>query len=102
MKEDKVHMMNNNSEEQVVHFTDLLFVDYCEKQFGINKGIYNTIDSWFYKNGYVDIIQRRKIMIEFLQFASGSNEGSRKLKFGHGGLVPKLDDFMRENSRLTL
>lgn len=84
----------NYSEDQIVHFTDLLFVDYCEKQFGVNKGIYNTIESWFYKKGHVDIVERRKTVLRFLQFVDGSNrENNRKLKFGHRGLVPKLDEF---------
>lgn len=86
--------MNNYSEEQIVQFPDLLFVDFCEKQFGVNKGLYNTIESWFYKNGYVDIIQRRKTLLLFLKFVNGSNRESRRLKFGHGGLIPRLDDFM--------
>ncbi|WP_203557257.1 hypothetical protein [Bacillus sp. B15-48] len=49
-----------------VHLPDLQFIRFCMNQFGINRGIYNTIDSWFYEHGMTNIIERRKKSIIFL------------------------------------
>ncbi|MBS4215173.1 hypothetical protein KHA99_22275 [Bacillus sp. FJAT-49825] len=61
-------------------------------KFGINRGVYNTIDTWFYHNGVKNIIFRRKKVLEFLSLARIHNENP-KLKFGKGGLISKLNEF---------
>ncbi|MEW9672071.1 hypothetical protein [Ammoniphilus sp. 3BR4] len=94
--------MKANKEDHVIHFPDLLFITFCENQYGINKGIYNTIESWFYDKGYVDILERRKTIIHFLELSRKEALKSGKLRFGHGGLVPKLNEFMMNQKYLSL
>ena len=76
-----------------IHFPDLQFCRYCEEKFGINRGLYNTIESWFFAKGLSNIIERRMTVLYFLDFLAGgktNKTGSVKLKVGHGGLTKKL------------
>ncbi|WP_233549453.1 hypothetical protein [Lysinibacillus yapensis] len=75
---------------QVLHLPDLQFSQLCQQQFSINKGIYNTIDSWFYHNGVINILDRRQMI---LQFMSIHTQDETSAKFGPGGLSKKLEDF---------
>ncbi|MBS4214212.1 hypothetical protein BGM25_08160 [Bacillus sp. FJAT-29953] len=74
---------------------DRLFSTFVEEEYGVNKGVYNTIDSWFYKNGLHNLLIRRKTIINFLCNLHDSmySEG-KKLKFGNGGLSVKLKDYL--------
>lgn len=86
-------------DNDVVHFTDYSFQKLCEK-YGINRGVYNTIDRWFYEKGIIDILARRNEVLNFLKFIAsnlGLNRPS-KLKFGNGGLVIKLNEFWDHNN----
>ncbi|MBB6444321.1 hypothetical protein [Bacillus benzoevorans] len=74
--------------EEILHMPDLQFTKYCEEQFAINKGVYNTIDLWFYQQGISSIINRRGTILLFCQ--SMAEAGNKKVKFGHGGLTAKL------------
>lgn len=81
--------------DEVFHLPDLRFVQFCEEKFALNKGIYNTIDNWFFELGVQDIIKRRRLIFQFsLQYCT---EGT---KFGPGGLTRKLEDFMEQKSVL--
>ncbi len=84
------------NKDHVIHFTDLVFISFCEEQYGINKGIYNTIESWFYDKGVVDILERRQTILHFLEVSQQEVQKSGKLRFGHGGLVPRLNEFARK------
>ncbi|MBM4761162.1 hypothetical protein [Bacillus sp. B15-48] len=81
-----------------VHSPDLQFIRYCEEEYGINRGIYNTIDHWFFNNGIQNILKRRKVIIDFLQNSLEPSRQNRKVKFGHGGLSDSLSDFWGMNS----
>jgi riboflavin kinase len=74
------------------HFPDLQFVQFCEESFGLNRGVYNTIDSWFFRQGVIDIVNRRKTIVHFLEHSCHSTQ-KRKLKFGHGGLSSRLSAY---------
>lgn len=78
-----------------IHYTDYLFQKFCKEKYGINRGVYNTIDRWLYEKGLHDILFRRKELLEFLKFVSQkrSNIKNPKLKFGHGGLKNSLNEF---------
>ncbi|MGW9019753.1 hypothetical protein [Priestia megaterium] len=93
--------MSRIDQDKIVHSPDLLFVNFCEKQFGINRGVYNTIESWFYKQGYVDIIQRRELLIQFLRFANQNCRKERTIKFGPGGLVSALNWFFEKSEQTS-
>ena len=75
-----------------IHLPDLQFVQFCEERFGLNRGIYNTIDSWFFHKGIIDIVNRRKTIVHFLENIAQPTQNG-KLKFGHGGLSSYLSAY---------
>jgi hypothetical protein len=81
-----------------LNLPDLQFFNWCHSQFQVNKGIYNTIDQWFYDEGIVNIHPRRVHVIAFLQFAQEGNKRKAEregvLRFGAGGLTNQLREFM--------
>lgn len=81
--------------DEIFHLPDLRFVQFCEEKFALNKGIYNTIDNYFFELGEQDIIKRRRLIFQFsLQHCAVGK------KFGPGGLTRKLEDFMEQKSGL--
>lgn len=79
------------SMEQVqLQWPDLQFINWCRGKYGINRGIYNTIDAWLYEYGILDLNERRKVVIQFLKHV-GQREGD---KFGKGGLTRNLEQFI--------
>lgn len=83
---------------QIIHLPDLQFVRYCEKKYKVNRGIYNTIDSWLYGKGLYNIEVRRKVIIQFLEYVSYAYKNS-KVKFGAGGLSSCLSQFWTMHMR---
>ncbi|PAD34016.1 hypothetical protein CHH48_17020 [Terribacillus saccharophilus] len=79
-----------NTEQAQLQWPDLQFINWCSGQYGINRGIYNTIDAWLYEYGILELKERRKVMILFLQQA-GQRDGD---KFGKGGLARNLEQFI--------
>jgi riboflavin kinase len=77
-----------------IHLADLPFSRLCEKTFGINRGVYNTIDSWFYSKGITNILKRRNLILEFLESLYSHTDRERRFqKFGQGGLSAQLDSY---------
>ncbi len=83
--------------EEIVHMPDLLFSKLCEEKYEINKGIYNTIDRWFYKKGLSQIVKRREMILSFFQYLSLTENQGKKVKFGSGGLTTRLDYFWEQS-----
>ncbi|MFE4706346.1 hypothetical protein [Peribacillus simplex] len=81
---------------KIINLTDLAFQKYCQSKYGLNKGIYNTIEAWFYKRGYSDIQRRRSEVLEFINFILPDTH-SKKVKFGSGGLVQKLNEYVTKS-----
>lgn len=80
--------------EQMINLPDLQFVKWCEKNFGINRGVYNTIDEKLFELGYKNIQIRREAIITFLkQHVENTNE--KYYKFGHGNLSIALQSFQK-------
>ena len=77
--------------EEILSMPDLLFSKLCEDYYGINRGVYNTIDCWFYEQGGSNIVNRRKMVLAFCQIFCLSKD--KKVKFGSGGLSEKLNLF---------
>ncbi|MEW9671455.1 hypothetical protein [Ammoniphilus sp. 3BR4] len=69
-----------------VQLPDLSFIRLCESRYGINRGVYNTIDCWLYEQGWKNIVERRKTILGFL-------DGNGRQPFGHGGLSMKLQEY---------
>lgn len=81
---------------EYLNLPDLSFYNKCNEQYRINRGIYNSIDNWFYEYGVINIMFRRIYILAFLEFVKKENKevNSQKLiKFGHGGLAIKLKEF---------
>ncbi|MCY8232978.1 hypothetical protein ACT6P6_22230 [Priestia endophytica] len=85
--------------ERNIHLPDLMFVNLCDSQYGINRGVYNTIDAWLYKHGLTDILERRRNILSFLESIKFKSETAEKgrLKFGPGGLSIKLQNYFSKD-----
>ncbi|WP_248893824.1 hypothetical protein [Bacillus methanolicus] len=82
-----------------LNLPDLRFFQWCHQQFGLNKGVYNTIDNWFYDYGIVNILHRRIYLLAFLEFVKNTGlktDNQKFIRFGNGGLIRKLDEFIKE------
>jgi len=85
-----------------LNMPDLQFFNWCNQLFKVNRGIYNTIDQWFYEYGIISIYSRRIQLLAFLDSVKGElNElhSSKFLRFGHGGLTKRLNDFMKDKGK---
>lgn len=81
-------------QKSIINFPDLLFAKYCNEIYGLNRGVYNTIDEWFYKNNIESIEMRRKNILDFLQWTrSFHDKETYKLKFGKGNLITLLTEY---------
>ncbi|MGM1033947.1 MAG: hypothetical protein ACQEXK_15950 [Bacillota bacterium] len=89
--------------EEIINLTDLSFIKVCNEQYGINRGVYNTIDAWFYKQGISNILERRNSIIYFLEFIRRKSESENNhCKFGHGGLTTKLEEYYFQRMESTV
>ncbi|MBT2653730.1 hypothetical protein J7E81_00525 [Bacillus sp. ISL-18] len=69
---------------------DKNFFDLCNVRYGINRGVYNVIDHWFFLNGFQDIKSRRGTILKFLTFL----HKHQIKKFGKGGVKKSLELFL--------
>jgi riboflavin kinase len=84
--------------EETVNIPDLSFINICNEKYGINRGVYNTIDAWFYNQGIHQIIKRRETILSFLEYIKEKYiTDNRRCKFGHGGLTEKLEEYYFSN-----
>lgn len=83
---------------KVIHYTDYSFQKFCNENFGINRGVYNTIENWFYTKGIKNITRRRQAILAFLEFTAADfhHLEQRRIRFGSGRLVMKLNEYWRE------
>ncbi|VEF46766.1 riboflavin biosynthesis protein [Bacillus freudenreichii] len=96
-------MMTIKEKKSIINLPDLQFVRYCAETYGLNRGVYNTIDEWFYMEDIKDIKKRREKILEFLLFSIRSmdkKEGGNRLRFGKGNLVNLLEEYS-ENQALS-
>jgi hypothetical protein len=88
--------MTFDERKPIINLPDLLFVKYCTETFGLNRGVYNTIDEWFYMENVKDIKVRRENILDFLLYTIRSmDQDDRKgrLKFGKGSLINQLVEY---------
>ncbi|WP_286184749.1 hypothetical protein [Bacillus sp. SD075] len=84
---------------EYLNLPDRLFFHWCQQKYRLNRGVYNTIDHWFYEYGIVHILHRRINLLAFLDFASTPEQDAGKtkfIKFGNGGLTQKLHEFIAD------
>lgn len=82
----------------VIHLPDLEFARYCADKYGVNRGIYNTIDKWFSEKGYNDIVKRRRKILYFLEWVTAYITDDLKLKFGNKGLSEQMERYLNEST----
>ncbi|WP_462413303.1 hypothetical protein [Neobacillus sp. Marseille-QA0830] len=85
-------------DSEYLNLPDLEFYQQCHQLYHINRGVFNTIDYWFFGYGVIHIIYRRIYILAFLDFVKETypNPTPQKfIKFGHGGLTVKLNEFIK-------
>lgn len=93
--------MGTGIDKQVLQRPDLAFYEYCRVHFKLNRGIYNTIDQRLFDYGLEDIMDRRRAIIQFLEFAArdqGVSTG-KFISFGRGKLADVLDSFLERTQQ---
>ncbi|MBO9610245.1 MAG: hypothetical protein J7639_30075 [Paenibacillaceae bacterium] len=83
---------------QLVHLPDLQFASWCYEHYGLNKGVYNTIDERLFAAGLIEITSRRAALLSFLDQATHRGIRMRDgkfLRFGKGGLTVLLEHFLQ-------
>jgi hypothetical protein len=81
--------------ERVIHLPDMKFIHFCNEHYGVNRGVYNTIDTWFYEQGIEHVIERRRQILLCLTFIKEKQETKDdRCKFGSGGLKIKLQEYI--------
>ena len=77
--------------DEIIHLPDLMFSQYCLNYYTINKGVYNTIENWFYTRGILRIEERRMRILDFFDYVQQFSSPEIKLQFGPGRLRTLLD-----------
>jgi riboflavin kinase len=79
-----------------IHLPDLTFVRQTEGNFNVNRGVYNTIDAWFYDYGLKDIVERRNHIIRFLAYSKEDVNEERAIErvFFPNGLTNALESYV--------
>ncbi|OAH58795.1 hypothetical protein AWH49_03735 [Domibacillus aminovorans] len=88
----------NIKHSEYLNLPNVRFYNWCREQYGLNKGVFHTIDDWFYEYGIVNILSRRVYLLAFLEYAKASGmkqEDHKFIRFGNGGLVVKLREFLQ-------
>jgi riboflavin kinase len=92
----------NSVNDNPIHLPDRQFFDWCTTNYLVNRGVFNVIDSWFYDYGLIDIVKRRKVMVQYLKHLRVNgfyNEKKLFLQFGKGGVKESLYSFTDKRYR---
>ncbi len=100
-KKNQNSTLSNKTDEELmkhdpntlIHLPDLSFVQWCDTEFGINRGVFNTIDSWFYQKGVKEITRRRRYILKFFLSLRPHRDKKQKIILGDGGLIPSLNNY---------
>ena len=91
----RTKIQNSFETSQYLNLPDLQFFIWCNQQYGVNRGVYNTIEQAFYEYGIVNIYNRRIQLLAFLDFVKDEMQDQTKfIRFGHGGLTRKMKEFL--------
>ena len=88
----------------IICLTDLGFQRFCENEYGINRGIYNVVDQWFYDNGFRNVMQRRREILNFFQLEKDEKDNliQGKIKFGRNRLKSRLEYYQFRITELEI
>lgn len=87
---------------EYLNLPDLQFYLWCQGKLKLNRGVYNTIDNWFYEHGIGHIILRRIYLLAFLDYVKTDlpdQSGHKYFRFGNGGLTKMLQQFIAETNK---
>jgi riboflavin kinase len=89
---------NSLETDKYLNLPDLQFFNWCNRQYQVNRGVYNTIDQWFYEYGIVNVHSRRIQILAFLDFVKDEmlEKQPKYIRFGHGGLTKRLNEFIND------
>jgi len=90
--------------QKILHLPDYRFAAWCLRRYGVNRGIYNTIDERLFQFGIKDIVTRRMTILSFLNQVQQSqlHQGNgKKIKFGKGLLISTLTQFLNQEVVFT-
>ena len=93
LKTSEIHSFKQSEH---LNLPDLQFYKWCNSQYGINRGVFNTIDNWFFDNGIINIHYRRINLLAFLDYTIEKgmrHEHDQFIRFGNGGLTRELQKF---------
>src|SRR3954467_5507579 len=94
---------NSFGTSKYLNLPDLQFYHWCNQQYQVNRGVYNTIDQWFFEYGIVNIHYRRIQLLAFLEFAKGEtfeqDKQQKFIRFGHRGLKKRLTEFINDTGQ---
>lgn len=88
---------NKFQSSEYLHLPDLQFFNWCNQLYGINRGVYNTIDQRLFDFGIISIYSRRIHLLAFLDSIgkdSQEREHHKFIRFGPGGLTSRLKEFV--------
>ncbi|OIK13076.1 hypothetical protein BIV60_14815 [Bacillus sp. MUM 116] len=95
----KTNKLKSFESSQYLNLPDLQFFIWCNQKYKVNRGVYNTIDHWFYEYGIVNIQYRRIQVLAFLDFFKDKvfeQDKQKYIRFGHGGLAKSLNEFIND------
>ncbi|WP_147532854.1 hypothetical protein [Bacillus marasmi] len=99
-KKTKIQSVDFHS-SKYLNLPDLQFFNWCNQIYGINRGVYNTIDQWLFDFGMISIYSRRINLLAFLDSIgqdSQEKERHKLIRFGPGGLTSRLNEFVNQLS----
>lgn len=83
-----------------LNLPDLMFFNWCKQKYQVNRGVYNTIDQWFFEYGIINIYYRRIQLLAFLDFVKEEmtkQDQPKFIRFCHGGLSKRLNEFVNDS-----
>lgn len=83
--------MKDVSSSYPEYLPDHFFKKYCLENYGVNKGVCNTIDEMFYRQGVYDVASRRSMILDFLSYRNDQTENK---KSGAGTLSNLVNEFL--------
>lgn len=91
-------LQESSPDYQAIQIPDVLYTRLVEQCFGVNRGVLNTIDLWLWERGMNSIVHRKQEILQFLVQQSKSQHVNRKIRFGAGQLIMRLEKYWRQRT----
>ncbi|PIC63242.1 hypothetical protein CSV79_12945 [Sporosarcina sp. P13] len=78
-----------------IHLPNLSFIRHCSEEYKVSRGLYNTIDLFFYERGYQDVIERRRNILSYLDYLQNNKiHPDDRIRFESGALKESMDKYL--------